>query len=245
MLQNFTAPNTEKRLENNLQISQRNREANRQHFDQEKTPEIQQRCWSQGHEPHGQRLQMCHGYIRDQYTRKDSSPWNKQRQARNNKAEQPKTNGQKVGEEESTFEISTARDQRKRPKRNRWYATETDLKQWRKMKRNHWDAIKNPKQRRQMKSEAGRRNQKTAEACWQTRWQENSTSKNVPWTSHVMRDELLDNVLEIKAVRPKERRGCGSFWRRCVKRARKWKWNSSSKKDTWSWWWTLKERCGD
>ena len=32
-----------------------------------------------------------------------------------------------------------------------------------------------------------------------------------------------------------ERHGCGSFWRRCVKRARKWKWNSSSKKDTWSW----------
>ena len=73
MLQNFTALKHEKQKDawktNDLQISWRNREANRLNLDQEKTPEIQQRCWSQRHDSHGQRPQMCHGYIRDQYTK--------------------------------------------------------------------------------------------------------------------------------------------------------------------------------
>ena len=69
-----------------VQISSRNREANRLHLDQEKTPEIQQRCWSQRHDPHGQWPQMCRGYNLDQYTKKGWPSWYKQRQAQNNKA---------------------------------------------------------------------------------------------------------------------------------------------------------------
>ena len=54
---------------NDIQISKRIREAHRLHHNQEKTLEIQQRYWSQRHDPHGQRPQMCHGNIRDHHTK--------------------------------------------------------------------------------------------------------------------------------------------------------------------------------
>ena len=116
-----------------VQISSRNREANRLHLDQEKTPEIQQRCWSQRHDPHGQWPQMCRGYILDQYTKKGWPSWYKQRQAQNNKAEYPNTNGQNMEKTNHlcSKKISGAHreDQRKSWSR-KWKTNKTKKKSW-------------------------------------------------------------------------------------------------------------------
>ena len=67
MLQNLQHSTrcTERILENKRPTNPKRKwEANRLHHNQEKTPEIQQRCRSQRHDPHGQWPQMCHGNMK-------------------------------------------------------------------------------------------------------------------------------------------------------------------------------------
>ena len=189
---------------NDLQISTRNWEANQLHHDQEKTPEIQQRCWSQRRDSHGQRPQMCHGYIRDRYMK----------QAKTSSEQQPKTNGHKGRRRRIHVGTTIPRYQWKDKRKTE--ATDPDLKRGKEKTAEKTEA--EARKKNEKKAVAQSKKSGSRSGFKRSRWR-------APRTSHFNR-----RGGRLCRCPSQERHGCGSDDRRGDRdRERRSPWNDSQR----------------